>query len=66
VCPVRKRSTPSPIARFPLQQTSDNAVNVKEVERRIHLLSGVLISPVNEDDYAEKGRRMVLRGFVPV
>ena len=38
---------------------------MKEIERRVQSLSGVLISPVSEDDYAEKGRRVVLQMFVP-
>jgi hypothetical protein len=66
VCAVRELNTPSPFPRFSLQQTSDNAENVKEIERRVHSLSGVLGSPVNEDDYAEKGRRVELRRFVLV
>jgi hypothetical protein len=28
---------------------------MKEIERRVQSLSGVLASPVSEDDYAEKG-----------
>jgi len=46
------------------QQTSDNAGKVKEIERRAQSLSGVLASPVSEEDYVEKGRRVVLRRFV--
>ena len=49
---------------FLLQQTSDNAEMVKEMERRVWSLSGVLDSPVSENDYAEKGRRVVLRRSV--
>ena len=37
-----------------------------EIERRVQSLSGVLASPVREDDYPEKGRRVELRRFVPV
>ena len=37
---------------------------MKEIERRVRSLSGVLASPVNENDYAEKGRRVELRRFV--
>ena len=44
-----------------LQQTSDNLEMVKEIVRRVQLLSSVLTSPVSEDDYAEKGRRVELR-----
>jgi len=47
-----------------LQQTTDNVKNVKEIERRVQSLSGVLASPVSEDDYAEKGRRVELWRFV--
>ena len=39
---------------------------MKEIERRAQSLSGVLASPVGEDDYAEKGRRVILRRFVIV
>jgi hypothetical protein len=66
VFPIRDLDACSSIARFPLQQTSDNAEKVKEIERRAHSLSGVLAAPASEDDYAEKGRRVELRGFVPV
>ena len=45
---------------------SDNGEKVKEIERRAQSLSDVLASPVSEDDYAEKGRRVVLLGFVLV
>lgn len=37
---------------------------MKDIERRVHLLSGVLASPVHEDDYAEKARRVELQRFV--
>jgi hypothetical protein len=37
---------------------------MKEIEQRMESLSGVLASPVSEDDYAEKGRRAELRRFV--
>ena len=47
-----------------LQQTADNADKVKEIDRRVQSLSGVLASPVSEDDYAEKGRRVELQRFV--
>jgi hypothetical protein len=66
VCPVRELNTSSSFAYFLLQQTSDNAEGVKEIERRVQSLSGVLTPPVSEDDYAEKGRRVVLRRFVLV
>jgi len=36
---------------------------VEEIERRVQSLSGVLTSPVGEEDYREKGRRMELRRF---
>ena len=48
----------------PLQQTSDNAKGLKDIERRVQSLSGVLASPVGKDDYAENGRRVELRRFV--
>jgi hypothetical protein len=54
------------LCRFPLQQASDNAENMKEIERRVHSLSGVLASPVSKDDYAEKGRRVALQRSVLV
>ena len=47
-----------------LQQTSDNAEMVEEIEKRVQSLSGVLASPASEGDYAEKGRRTELRRFV--
>ena len=37
---------------------------MKDIERRLQSLSGVLASPMSEDDHAEKGRRMELRRFV--
>ena len=39
---------------------------MKDIERRVHLLSSVLTSPVNEDDYGERTRRVKLRRSVPV
>jgi len=41
----------------------DNVDSVREIGRRVESLSGTLASPVNEDDYAEKERRMELRRF---
>ena len=49
---------------FSPQQTSDNMESVKEIEQRVQSLSGVLTSPVSEDDYAEKVRRVELRRYV--
>jgi hypothetical protein len=66
VCPVREPNISSSFVRFSLQQTSDNAEKVEEIERRAQSLSGVLASPVSENDYAEKGRRVELRRFVLV
>jgi len=42
-------------------QTSDNAENVKDMERRVQSLYGVFASPVSEDDFVEKARRAELR-----
>ena len=42
----------------------DNTENMKDMERRVQLLYGVLSSPVDGDDYAEKARRVELRRFV--
>jgi hypothetical protein len=42
----------------------DNEEKAKEIERRVQSLSGVLASPVNEEDYAEKGRRVELWRYV--
>ena len=42
----------------------DNAENMKDIERRVQLLYGVISSPVGGDDYAEKARRVELRRFV--
>ena len=64
--PVRNLNTSSSFACFPPQQSSDNVEGVKEIERRVQSLLGVLASPVSENDYAEKGRRVELRRFVPV
>ena len=66
MCPVHEPNTSLSSVRFSLQQASDNAEKVKKIERRVQSLSGVLASPVSEDDYAEKGRRMELRRFVLV
>jgi len=38
---------------------------LKRIKRRVQLLSGILASPVSEDDSAEKERRVGLRRFVP-
>jgi len=35
------------------------------IEQRVQLLSGLLASPVNENDDAEKERRAELQRFVP-
>jgi hypothetical protein len=43
---------------------SDNIEKVEEIKRRVRSLSGVLASPVSEDDYTEGVRRGVLRRFV--
>ena len=64
MCQVRELNTFSSLACFPLQQTVDNAEGIKEVERRVESLSGVLASPVGEDDHAEKERRTKLQRFV--
>jgi len=58
--------SPYSCAHFPFQQTSENAGVVKEIERRVQSLSSVLTSPVGEDDYTEKGRRVDLQRFVLV
>jgi len=39
---------------------------MKDIERRVQSLHGVLVSPAREDDYAENARRVELRRFVPV
>ena len=49
---------------FPTQQTPDNAEGLEEIKQRVQLLYSVLASPVSDDDYAEKGRRVELRRFV--
>ena len=64
VYPIRKLNASSSFVCFPLQQTSDNVEGVKEIERRVQSLSGMLVSPVSEDDRAEKGRRIELQRFV--
>ena len=62
-CPVCEPNTFSFFDCLLFQQTSDNAVNMKDIERRVQSLHGVLASPV-EDDYAENARRVELRRFV--
>ena len=37
---------------------------MKEIERRVQSLSGVLAAPVSRNDSAEKGRRKELQRFV--
>jgi len=39
---------------------------MKDIERRVQSLYGVLASPVREDDYAENVRRVELRRLVLV
>ena len=34
---------------------------VRDIEKRVQSLSGVLASPTSEDDYAERGRRLELQ-----
>ena len=63
-CPVCELNTFSFFDCLLPQQTSDNAVNVKDIERRVQSLHGVLASPVGEDDYPENARRVELRRFV--
>ena len=58
--------TSSSLTRFLFQPTSDNTEGMKEIERRVQSLSGVLTSPVSENDEREKERRTKLRRFVPV
>ena len=62
--PFCELNIPSSFPHFPLQQTADNADKVKEIEQRAQSLSGVLASPVREDDHAEKWRRAELQRFV--
>ena len=54
------------ITWFPFQQAADNIESVKDIEQRAQTLSGLLSSPVGQDDYAEKARRMELHRFVPL
>jgi len=65
-CPVCEPNTFSFFDCLLLQQTSDNAVNMRDIERRVQSLYGVLASPVGEDDHAENARRVELRRFVLV
>ena len=39
---------------------------MKEIEQRVQSLSGVLASPMGENDYAEKARRVELRRYVSI
>jgi len=61
---VYELNTFSSFDHFLPQQTSDNTENVKDIERRVQSLYGVLASPTSEDDFAEKARRVELRRFV--
>lgn len=61
---VLELSISSSFPPFLFQQTSDNVDGMKGVERRVQSLFSVFTSPVGDDDYAEKGRRMELRRFV--
>ena len=63
-CLFNSPDTSSFLTHFLHQQTEDNTNNMKEMEQRVLSLSGVLTSPVGEDDYAEKWRRSVLRRSV--
>jgi len=63
VCYVCELNTSSSDC-FLLQQTSDNTGNVKDIERRVQSLYGVLASPASDDDFAEKARRVELRRFL--
>ena len=47
-----------------LQQTADNADQIKEIEERVQSLGEVLASPVGVRDDAEKARRNALRKLV--
>jgi hypothetical protein len=55
---------PSSFAFFPLQRAVDNAEVVKDIEQRVHSLSGVLTAPVGKDDHTEKARRAGLQRLV--
>ena len=66
MCHVYELKTLSKFAHFPLQRAADNAEAVKDIEQRLHSLSGLLTSPASEDDYVEKARRMELQRFVRV
>ena len=61
--PVCELNTSSLFACFLFQQTLDNMDGVRGIERRVQSLSGVLASPVSEDDHAEKRRRVELQRF---
>ena len=47
-----------------LQQTIANVKQIKDIEDRIEPLSGILASPVGDQDTDEKARRTTLRKFV--
>ena len=47
-----------------LQQTTANAQQIRDIEERVQSLSGVLASPICDEDSEEKGRREALRRFV--
>jgi hypothetical protein len=46
------------------QQTTANAEQIKDIEKRVQSLGEVLASPVDDQDKEEKARRETLRRFV--
>ena len=48
-----------------LQQTAANAQQIRDIEKRVESLAGVLTPPVSDEDNDEKARREALRRFVP-
>ena len=49
--------------RWP-QQTAINAQQIREIEERVRSLTGVLASPICDEDSEEKTRREALRRFM--
>lgn len=47
-----------------LQTTTANIDQIREIERRVRSLDGVLTRPVGDQDSEEKARREALREFV--
>ena len=64
MCGVLRYSALLTADRF-LQQTTANAQQIRDIEERVQSLSGVLASPICDEDNEGEARREALRRFVP-